>query len=426
MLIISRAIAGLGCSGIFGLVDIIVADITTIRERGKFYAVMTMVWAFSSAVGPLIGGLFVDRVSWRWIFYINLPLGLITLPLVNHFLRLPSPKQESIYSALGGIDWLGSFFIGAAIACFLIGVQGAGTQFDWNSAAFICLMILTIIFGTLFIYVEGWVTKNPVIPLSLFRDRNVVGTCLAAFFIGMTFLPNLYMPEWFQVVLGVDATMSGIRTFPFVFSMLIFQIATSTITDSTGICFPFIPMGAVFFSVGAGLLSILDASSELWKQIVFLFILGIGPGLALNSNLVLVQTGLSGNAIAVAISTLNLIQVLGSTISPAIGAAIFNSEIANHINTNLASANITITVPAGYDPSIIYTDPTVVHNTEIIASGSLAQLALINAYVQTISTEFLIGVAFGGGLLVVSLLMNKKRLPVHTENKEVELNFIEA
>ncbi|KAI8609496.1 major facilitator superfamily domain-containing protein [Chytriomyces sp. MP71] len=409
MLIVARAIAGLGAAGIFGLADIIVVDLTPIRERGKYYSLMTLVWTVASVLGPLIGGLLIDHFNWRWIFYINLPLGAIILPLVNHFLRLPNPKHAGLISSLSKIDWLGSTVLAIGICTFLVGVQDGGTEFEWNSATFISLMLATTICFAIFIYIEGRIVAYPVIPLNFFKQASTVGPFLCAFSVGMMMLQSFYLPLWFQVVLGVNATDSGLRTLPLIIGMLVTQTGASFFTSKTGISWPFIPIGGIVYIIGTGLSSTLTQSSPLWQQLLYVFLIGAGPGIALNSNLVSVQVGLTGDEISTVICALNLLEVLGSTVSPAIGGAIFNARFA----TDFLRRNVTLS--EAFDLDAVFSDPTVVHNPAVIPEGSQLQTALIGTYTNSIDFIFLICVVFGGLLVMCSMLVGKAKLPAEDE-----------
>ncbi|KAJ3031942.1 UNVERIFIED_CONTAM: hypothetical protein HDU68_010022 [Siphonaria sp. JEL0065] len=416
MLIIARAIAGAGASGIFGLVDIIVADITSIRNRGLVYSLMTAVWTVSATAGPFLGGIFVDYLSWRWIFYINLPLGLVIIPLVYFYLNLPSPPQESLFVSLKKIDWLGTVLVIGAITSFLLAIQGGGTMFPWASAAFVVLIMASVVATVAFIYVEGFVAKNPVLPLSCFTNRNSVGTFICAFFIGASLVLNIYAPALFQIVFGDSSMVSGLKSVPSAIGSLVSQFICAAITSKTGLIFPFIPTGAVILSAGFALLGLLDQYSALWQQIVYLFIAGIPAGMLFNSNLVIAQSGLSGDVLAIAISTMSLFQVLGSTVAPAIAGAVFNDQIVK----NLA----TVEVPADFSKSKLYSDPSLIRNATFMEQGSSLQTAAINAYSKSISTVFLMSIAFGVGLFVASVLLNKSRLPKEEEAVVLDLEEV--
>ncbi|KAI8607779.1 major facilitator superfamily domain-containing protein, partial [Chytriomyces sp. MP71] len=156
MLIASRAIAGIGGSGIFGVAMIIIADCTSARDRGKFLGLIGAMFGVASICGPLVGGAFVDHVSWRWIFYINLPICFITVLTVAAFLKSPYSSNDSTWTKLKKIDWIGTFLLVASVVSLLVAIQGGGTQFAWKSAPAISLIIVGVLLAVLFVYVEGW------------------------------------------------------------------------------------------------------------------------------------------------------------------------------------------------------------------------------------------------------------------------------
>jgi MFS family permease len=203
------------------------------------------------------------------VFYINIPLGFITIITAVFILRLPTVKTTNIWTSLRKIDWLGTFLLISAVVCILIPVQGGGSQYAWNSPIVISLLIVRFLLTVAFIYVEGWVAKEPVIPFSLWKNPYVVATFMSAFWLGCAFFVLVfYAPLWFQVVFGSSATDAGVHTIPLIMGVVVFSIMTGGVASKTGLFMPFLPFGGAVIALGAGLMATLDENSALWKQII--------------------------------------------------------------------------------------------------------------------------------------------------------------
>ncbi|KAJ3336906.1 hypothetical protein HDU83_009073, partial [Entophlyctis luteolus] len=199
MLIVSRAVAGAGGAGIFSLAMIIIGDLTTDRERPQYLGLIGATYGLASIVGPLIGGAFVDSIGWRWVFYINLPLGAITIFAIIFFLKLPSPPSMHFVHRLQKIDILGSAALVAGVICLLIPIQGGGTQFAWNSGTSISLFVVAFVVLAGFLVIEGYVAQYPILPFALLRNQYAAATYVTAAFVGAAFfILVFYTPLWFQ------------------------------------------------------------------------------------------------------------------------------------------------------------------------------------------------------------------------------------
>ncbi|KAJ3024383.1 UNVERIFIED_CONTAM: hypothetical protein HDU68_008232, partial [Siphonaria sp. JEL0065] len=217
MLIAARAIAGMGGSGIFSLAMIIIGDLTTARDRGKYLGLIGSTYGIASIAGPLIGGTFVDD---------NIA---VTVAAIIAFLKFPAPTHDSIWTSFKKIDWIGTLFLIAAVICLLIliPIQNGGSLYAWNSPTVISLFIVGFLFLAAFLYVEGWVAANPVLPFSTFQESN----------------PHVIAPY------GNGSLI-------------------------TGYFFPYLPIGAILTSIGAGLISTMDENAELWKRVIYLLFAG--------------------------------------------------------------------------------------------------------------------------------------------------------
>ncbi|KAJ1545168.1 hypothetical protein HK405_008115 [Cladochytrium tenue] len=407
VLIAGRAIAGLGGGGIFSLVIIIVSDIVPIQERGNYMGIISAFFGVASVAGPLLGGAFVDKLSWRWVFYINLPFGAVTIISALFFLHIPHNRRTDYLADLARIDWVGTFLLVGCVVCLLIPLEGGGSQYPWTSSTVIALFVVSGVLLIAFIYVEGWVAGNPIIPFSLFKDYRVVAAFLVPFFFGGSFFGLIfYLPQWFEVVVGATATNSGIHTLPMILGLVVFAIISGIVASATGHAFPFVPLGALLLIASGALCSLLDESSQLWAQVIYLLIGGIGAGCVIQTMLLVGQFSVPTERMATVTALINFWQTIGGVLGLAAFSVTFNNKLAGFVIDNISAAQVSI-------------DQTLL--AEALASPELIrevlpdvaqQAPVIHGYVQTLRLIFLMTIPFGGAMLLASLFVKKDKLPV--------------
>ncbi|KAL1921809.1 uncharacterized protein VTP21DRAFT_10451 [Calcarisporiella thermophila] len=329
MLIVFRAVQGIGGGGVISLAMIIMADITSPRDRGKYQGLIGAAWAIASVIGPFLGGVFVDRATWRWAFYVNLPIGAVAILMIIFVLRLP-PVKGDFKSKIKRIDYLGSFTLGAAVILILLAISLGGNQLAWNSPTIIVLFVVGFVALLAFLPVEAKLALDPVIPLRLFRIRNFSIITFASLLFGIGFFLYLfYMPVYFQVVLSEDATTSGAQLIPSTVVLVAFSITGGILVSKTGSLRIFIWVGFVAMVVGAGILSTLDQYSSRARQIGYTIIPSFGLGLNIQNLLLVSQVSVPPKDIAVSTSVTLFFRTVGMAIGIALGGTIINNQLAS-------------------------------------------------------------------------------------------------
>eukprot|EP00842_Homolaphlyctis_polyrhiza_P001891 jgi/Hompol1/2702/HPOL_006135-RA len=245
MLIVGRAVAGIGGGGMYSLILIIIADIVSLRDRGKFQGLLGAAFGLSSVAGPLMGGVFTDSLTWRWCFWINLPIGAITLLVALFLLKFPAP-EGSMVSKLKRIDALGTLIVVAATTCLLIPLQYGGTTWAWSDWRTISMLVASAAIYAIFALVEIYVADEPVIPPSMFENRSVYALIAYTVFLGASFFGLVYfLPTYFQLVNGDSATTAGLETIPLIGGAVVFSITSGILVSKFGYYTPFIFFGSV-------------------------------------------------------------------------------------------------------------------------------------------------------------------------------------
>ena len=333
--ILFRGVQGLGGGAVFPVALAVVADLYTPAERGKYLGLFGAVFGVSSLVGPAIGGLITDLVSWHWIFFVNVPLGLISLVILWRL--LPAIRRPD---AARHIDYLGAAVFALAIAPFLIGLTNKSPTRDWTDPSVGGLILAGLAFAAIFVWIESRVPE-PIVPLSLFRIRaftiSVAAMFLAAFgFFGAV----IFLPRWFQTVAGASATESGYNLLPLLAGLIFSAIASGQIVARTGRYKVLIFGSLALLAVGLFLLTHLEAHTDrpvmwLWMVITGL---GIGPSFAVFT--LIVQNAVSPDRIGVATSSLTFFQQIGGTVGLTLAGTIFASRLADEIPPRLQAAGV--------------------------------------------------------------------------------------
>ncbi|KAL4995182.1 major facilitator superfamily domain-containing protein [Aspergillus recurvatus] len=336
-IIAGRAVQGIGGGGINILVDTVICDLVPLRQRGKYVALMASVWAVGTTIGPVLGGAFAQHVSWRWVFYINLPLCGVSLLLLVLFLRVahpPRPPNTTIWHQFQRVDLLGNTILTLAVVAILLALTWAGTAYAWSSWRVLVPLMLGLA-GLVLFYAHqaSRFCPEPSIPLQLFSSV----TALCALWI--SFLQNLllywigyFLPVYFQALRSLSARDSGLAVLPITAAIAPFGVITGILLAKTGKYRPFHFLGAICMTTGVGLFSLLTDHSPARDWAGFQVLFGVGSGMIFSSTLPPIQAVLPESEVATATATWAFMRSLGCIWGIAIPTSIFNTRVQNGLN----------------------------------------------------------------------------------------------
>ena len=398
-LIVFRGLQGIGGGGLLSLAFAIIGDVIPPRERGRYQGYFGAVFGVSSVVGPLAGGFAVDHLTWRYIFYINLPLGIAALAVTNRVLRLPVRKREV------KIDWWGAILLVVGVSGILLATQLGGSTYPWASLQVIGLFVLGTLILAGFAFREA-VAPEPIIPLALFRLQIFTVSNIISFVSGVAMFGALaFLPQYLQLVHGVSATESGLLLLPLLVGLLAMSISSGIYISRTGRYRWFPLAGTVVVSVGLVLLSRLGAHTSLTFVSLDILIFGIGLGLFMQVLTLVVQNGVPLTELGVATSSVTFFRSMGG----AIGASALGAVL---------TAGITAELPRFLPPAAL----AVGGNKVGALIGSPAQLdglkrtnpalheGIIQAYSHAIDRLFLVAVPVSILSVIAALFINQVRL----------------
>ncbi|GLF93909.1 MDR family MFS transporter [Streptomyces yaizuensis] len=389
-----RALQGLGGGGLMVLSMAIVGDIVSPRERGKYQGLFGGVFGASSVLGPLLGGFFTDNLSWRWVFYINLPIGAVALLVIAAVLHIP--KRSNPHT----IDYLGTFLIAAVATCLVLVASLGGTTWAWASPQIIGLALLGAVLLAVFIPVERRAAE-PVLPLRLFHIRTFTLIAVISFIVGFAMFGAMtYLPTFLQVVHDITPTLSGVHMLPMVVGLLLASTVSGQIVSRTGRWKVFPIVGTGVTAIGLGLLHRLTEYSSTWQISVYLFVFGTGLGLVMQVLVLVVQNSVSYADLGVATSGATFFRSIGA----AFGVAVFGTVFSNGLNDLLADALSGRRVPPG-TAAAVAADPKAI--TRLPAD---LRMPVKHAFAEAITNVFLYAVPVVLIAFIVAWFLHEDRL----------------
>lgn len=347
--IIGRAISGVGSAGIMSGAITVIVYAVPLHRRPLFQGLFGAVFGLASVVGPLLGGAFTSKVTWRWCFYINLPFGGVAALFIFFLLTIPdrSTTHLPLKQKLAQLDFLGIFFLLPGIVCLLLALQWGGSKYDWNSGRIIALLVLAGVLVIAFILVQVFRPETATIPPRIFCQRSIIAGFCATFTVGASMMIVVYyLPIWFQAIEGISAVDSGIRLLPLVLSMVVASISSGVLIARVGYYTPFMLFGCVLLSIGAGLLTTLQVNTGEGKWIGYQILYGFGMGCTFQAPNLAAQTVLATKDVPVGTSLMFFSQLLGGAIFTSVGSNVLSNELLKNL-ANIPGVNAVALVNRG-------------------------------------------------------------------------------
>lgn len=391
-LIVFRGIQGIGAGGLMTLVLAIIGDVVPPRQRGRYQGYFGAVFAISSVIGPLLGGLFTDNLSWRWVFYINLPIGALALMAIATRLHLPVKRTEH------KVDYAGAVLLAISVVSLLLATVWGGIDYPWGSAQIIGLFATALVGTLLFIWRENK-AKEPILPLRLFRNSIFRVSTLLSLLVGIVMFGALiFLPEYQQIVRGDSATKSGLMLLPLVGGLMAASVTSGRLISKSGRYRKFPIIGSSLLILSFWLFTHIAADTNRVVLGIWMAILGLGIGQIMPVLTLAVQNGVERKDLGTATSSVTFFRSIGSSLGAAVFGAILTARLTFHLNEALPGAGNGIAKNLGSSASTIQHLP------------SQIQHDIFTAFAAAFSDVFLVGIPFAVLALIVALFLKESPL----------------
>jgi len=394
-LIVFRGLQGIGAGGLMTLAMTIIGDIVPPRERGRYQGYMGAVFALASVIGPLLGGFFVDNLSWRWVFYVNIPVGAVALVVTSVVLDLPHRRVSH------SIDYVGTALLVGGVGSVLLAVTWGGTEYAWSSPTIITLAIVGAALLGAFIAVERRVAE-PVLPPYLFRNRVFTVATATMFIVGLAMFGGIiYLPLFLQVVTGRSATNAGLLLLPLILGIMFTAILSGRIISRTGRYKVFPVTGMLVMAFGMYLLSTMGQTTTTLETSAYMAVLGLGLGLVMQVLVLAVQNAVDKRDLGTATGAATFLRSMGGSF----GVALFGAVLTNQLASNLRDLLPGGSLPPGVSPETLKGSPAA-----ILSLPEAVRAPVIEAFARSIDTVFLAGVPIAIIGFAISLLLREEPL----------------
>lgn len=399
ILIIGRGIQGLGGGGLISMSMIVIGDIIAPRDRGRYQGYMGAVFATSSVAGPILGGFFSDHLTWRWIFFVNLPLGAITLLVVSLVMNIPTTRQHH------RVDYRGAMLLVISVTSLLLITVWGGNDYDWISPQISGMLLFGILFAGLFVRQESR-ADEPILPLDLFRDVVFRVASSMSFLLGFSMFGTLvFLPLYFQIVTGASATKSGLLSLPMVAGLMGASILSGQITSRTGKYRVFPILGGFIATCGILLLTRLDVHTSRIESSIYIFVFGSGVGLMMQILILATQNAVAPRLMSVATSGVTFFRSMGASFGVAAFGTIFANRLDYYVYQNVPTVELQrLGSPAGSELG---------RNRAVIeALPAIVRAGVLESFAEALRVAFFFAVPVA--TLTFILAWTLKELPLRT------------
>ena len=375
-LIVFRALQGVGAGGLMVLAMTVIGDIVSPRDRGRYQGYFGAVFGFATVAGPLLGGFLVDNLSWRWVFYINLPIGILALFVIAIVLKESGVRRQH------RVDYLGSALMVIGVSALLVVSVWGGQQYAWGSKPIVLLSFIGVVFVAAFLLREHFAAE-PILPLRLFRNKVFSIANAMGFVVGLVmFGAIIYIPVYLQLARGSSPTISGLQLLPLVFGLFAASIGGGQIITRIGRYKIFPIIGTALMTVGLLMLSALQAHTSLWVLWADMIVLGVGIGACLQVLILAVQNAVGYEDLGTATAASTFMRSMGGTFGTAIFGAVLTSRLAFWLVRLLPGGATGATTGGNVtsSPAVVKALPPPIRD------------AIVEAFVRSLHTVFLVGV----------------------------------
>ncbi|KAH7921437.1 MFS general substrate transporter [Leucogyrophana mollusca] len=406
-LIVFRGFAGAGGGGIVSMAQIIMSDVVSLRDRGKYQGIIGGVVALGYAIGPPVGGALSERVSWRWCFWVNLPVSLCALCVVIFVLPLKSVEGDFKRKLLS-VDYLGAGLTLIGSTLVILPLIWGGVTFPWSSPVVLAPLFSGVVIVLIFCFWEWKWARLPIVPMYIFKHVTVTGVYITMFANGFVFFSSLYyLPQFFQVALGYSPIRSGVFLLPVLVSQSFASWVAGITVSRTGRYRTIVYVGFSVWAVGCGCLSTVTTSTPKALLVFFMLLSGVGAGQTLQTTTVAAQASVSRRDMSVVTAVRNFIRLLGGTLSLAIGSTIINNSLRSVLASLSLSPSAISTIID--DPTILGSHASDSQLASLGLSPAVASYILSHGYTRGFRSVFILNACLAAVATIASITMIKHK-----------------
>lgn len=376
-LITFRVFQGLGAGGLTALVQVVMSDIISPRERGRYMGYLGAVMSVGTIGGPLLGGVLTDTIGWRWNFFVGVPVGIAALIVIQRTLHLPAKPAKKVV-----IDYWGAGLIAGGVSLLLIWVSLGGKQFEWNSVTSWVMGLGAAALLVLAVVVE-FRSEEPIIPLTLFKNRTFTFAVVASLSVGVAmFGTSVFLGQYMQLARGQSPTMAGILTLPMVLGLLISSMVAGALISKYGKWKPYMIVGSILLAAGLFLMSTIEYDTNFAVVSVFMAMMGLGIGMVMQNLVLVVQNSVDVSVVGAASSSVAFFRSLGGTIGVSVMGAVLGTKVSGYITDGLTDASV--------DPSALGSGESASSIPDLSTVPGPIRTIIESAYGQGVADVFLI------------------------------------